>query len=105
MNVLRLLEALADNLRLVVLNACHSEALAADIPPRVKLAIGMSNAISDTSAIAFAQSFYEALAFGKSVQVAVKVARASVDEEDFDLVRLFPAEDPEGLRDQPLLGQ
>lgn len=50
---LRLLKALAGNLRLVVLNACHSQIIAAEIPPMIDLAMGMSNSIMDSTAIDF----------------------------------------------------
>lgn len=101
-NIVRLLRALKDNLRLVVLNACYSEILAAEIATEVGMAIGMSDAIGDDSAMVFSQSFYEALAFGKPVQIAFDVARASVEDEDVEMLHLYPEEDPAGPRSRPL---
>lgn len=102
---LELLDALSDNLRLVVLNACHSEAVAVSIPPTIDLAIGMSDAVVDEPAIAFAVGFYESIAFGKSVETAFKVARAELEDVDNAIPQLFPTkeDDARQKRKQPLL--
>lgn len=102
-SLLRLLKALAGNLRLVVLNACHSETIAAEIPPTVDLAIGMSNSITDAAAIDFAVALYEALAFNKSVQTAFDAATAGLDDDEVELPRLFPPGDPHSMLKRPLL--
>ncbi len=104
--LLRLLESLAEGLRLVVINACESAALARDIPPVIDLAVGMSDAIEDEAAIAFATTIYEALGFGKSVEVAFNTALAKLDERDEDVPLLFPppTQDPSHRRRTVLLG-
>lgn len=102
-NFVRLVKALAGGLRLVVLNACHSQVIAAEIPPTIDLAIGMSQSIADSTAIDFAVALYEALAFNKSVQVAFEAAVAGLDEDELELPQLFPLKDLEGKRRQPLL--
>jgi hypothetical protein len=61
---------LKDNVRVVVLNACYSEAQAQAIVKEIDCAVGMSSAIGDDHAIAFASEFYQALAYGRSVQDA-----------------------------------
>ncbi|MGE5755607.1 MAG: FxSxx-COOH system tetratricopeptide repeat protein, partial [Planctomycetaceae bacterium] len=68
--VARMLQVLKDKVRVVVLNACHSEPLARAIVKEIDCAVGMSAAIGDQHAIAFAAEFYQALGFGKSVQAA-----------------------------------
>ena len=58
------------NLRLVVLNACHTRAQAEALTEVVDCVVSMDRTISDRAAIKFAASFYGALAFGRSVQKA-----------------------------------
>jgi hypothetical protein len=65
-----LFRVLKDNLRVVVLNACYSAAQAKAIVKEIDCAVGMSDSIDDEHAIAFAAEFYQALAFGRSVQEA-----------------------------------
>ncbi len=59
-----------DHVDCVVLNACYSEVQAEAIVEHVDYAIGMQQAIRDDSAQHFAQGFYLALGYGKSVEVA-----------------------------------
>jgi hypothetical protein len=66
----RLFATLEANIRCVVLNACYTEAQAAGIVESIDCVVGMSRAIADRSAIAFAASFYQALAYGQSIQTA-----------------------------------
>jgi hypothetical protein len=96
--VLQLLTALVDNLRLVVLNACHSHAIARDIPTVIDLAIGMSEAVGDQAAIDFAVAFYESLGFGRSVEAAFNVGLAQLEVVDDEIPRLFPAAADDGAR-------
>ena len=58
------------NLRLVVLNACHTRSQAEALTEVVDCVVSMNRTISDRAAIKFAASFYGALAFGRSVQRA-----------------------------------
>ncbi len=58
------------NLRLVVLNACHTRSQAEALTEVVDCVVSMNRTISDRAAIKFAASFYGALAFGRSVQTA-----------------------------------
>ncbi len=102
-SLLGLLRALSGGLRLVVLNACHSQAIAAEIPPTVDLAIGMPSSIEEGDAVEFAVALYEAIGFDKSVQVAFDAAVAGLDEDEVELPRLFPLSDPSGKRARSLL--
>ena len=54
----------------VVLNACYSEVQAEAIVEYVDYAIGMQQTIRDDAAQHFAQGFYRALGYGKSVEVS-----------------------------------
>jgi tetratricopeptide (TPR) repeat protein len=102
----RLFAALQDNIRCVVLNACFSEAQAGGIVESVDCVIGMTRAIEDPSAIAFAASFYQALGYGRSIQTAFELGCNEIELEregsgagsllpgartrDFELTRLSP---------------
>jgi hypothetical protein len=69
---------LKDKVRVVFLNACFSEVQAKAIVEHIDCAVGMSGAIRDDHAVAFASEFYQALAYGRSIQ----------DAFDLGLVRL-----------------
>jgi hypothetical protein len=87
----RILRVLRD-VRVVVLNACHSAAQASLIAEQVDLTIGMSRAIGDRTATAFAGSFYRALGFGLSVEDAFELGVATLPLESIpgeDVPRLF----------------
>ena len=79
--------ATADNIQLIVFNACYSKAQAQAVTQHVDAAIGMSTAIGDEAARVFSAQFYSALGFGKSIQRAFEQARAQlllegIPEED-----------------------
>ena len=69
------------NLRLVVLNACNTRPQAEALTEVVDCVVSMNRTITDRAAIKFAASFYGALAFGRSVQMAFDqgVARLSAE--------------------------
>ena len=69
---------LKDNIRVVVLNACHSQAQAEAIVEVIDCAIGMKRAIGDKAAIAFAASFYRAVGFGRSVHEACEQGQTAL---------------------------
>ena len=68
-----LFEQFADQVKCVVLNACYSEAQARVIAEHVGYVIGMSDAIGDRAAIAFATGFYQGMGAGRSIQDAYKL--------------------------------
>jgi hypothetical protein len=68
--------------RLVVLNACHSEKQTRVIADTIGIAVGMTQAVSDKAAFTFAPSFYRALAFGRSVQDAFDQAVTALQLAD-----------------------
>jgi hypothetical protein len=69
------------NLRLVVLNACHSRPQAEALTTVVDCVVSMNRTITDRAAIKFAASFYGALAFGRSVQKAFEQGIARLGAE------------------------
>ena len=65
---------LGKNIDLVFLNACYSEKQAKAIAEHVNCVIGMSDAVSDDTAIEFASTFYLSLGFNKSVKESFDIA-------------------------------
>jgi hypothetical protein len=92
--------SLQHKVKMVVLNACFSEAQAKAIAAAVDLTIGMRTPISDAGAIIFAAAFYRAIAFGHSIQEAFNQGRAGLKlqgngEEDIPQLITRPGIDPE----------
>lgn len=79
--------AAADNIELIVFNACYSRGQAEAVTQHIDAAIGMTAAIGDEGARVFSAQLYSALSFGKSVRRAFEQARAQlllegIHEED-----------------------
>jgi hypothetical protein len=79
-------DALADlfrhfshHVRCVVLNACYSEMQANAIASHVDTVVGMTKAIGDKAAIAFALGFYQALGAGRVVEDAYAIGCALIN--------------------------
>jgi hypothetical protein len=68
----------ADRLDCVLLNACYSEVQAKEISRHINSVIGMSQAIGDQAAIAFAVGFYDALGADKGVDFAYKLGCSAI---------------------------
>lgn len=75
----RVFRQLREKIKCVVLNACYSDHQARAIVESVPCVIGMSRAVPDATAIAFAAGFYEALAFGKSIADAFELGLAQIE--------------------------
>lgn len=75
--------AFHDQIRVVVLNACHSGPQAKAIARVVDCAIGTPAGIEDAAAISFSAAFYSSIAFGQSVQTAFDQACATLRMEGF----------------------
>jgi CHAT domain-containing protein len=73
-----LLALYSSHVRLVLLNACFTNAQAQSISEVVNYSIGTSKAIGDKASVAFAGAFYRALGFGKSVKEAFESAKAEL---------------------------
>ena len=89
---------LKDNIRCMVLNACFSLPQAEALSQHIDCVVGMSAEIGDKDARAFASSFYEALAYGRSVRTAFDLGRNRIDLDglkDEDVPQLLaPNSDP-----------
>ncbi|MEN3334333.1 MAG: hypothetical protein V7641_3698 [Blastocatellia bacterium] len=70
-----ILRTIKDNLRLAVFNVCYSKAYAEAFAETFDYAVGMDGLLDRSSAIVFAGSFYQALAFGRSVREAFDAAK------------------------------
>jgi hypothetical protein len=79
-----LFSVLRDNIKCVVLNACYSEEQAKAIAEHIDCVIGMSQAIGDRSAIAFATAFYQALGYGRDVKTAFDLGCVQIDLDSLD---------------------
>lgn len=64
--------------RVVVLNSCYSDGEAASIVPNVDVTVGMRSEVGDEAARAFAAAFYQALAYGRTVQAAFEQSRVGM---------------------------
>lgn len=54
------------SLKCLVLSACYSDRLAANLAPHVEIMVGCNATIDDAAAITFATAFFSAMASGKS---------------------------------------
>ena len=73
-----LFKTLKDNVRVVILNTCHSRAQAEAIIEHVDCTVGMNAVIGDQAAIIFAASFYRAIGFGRSIQEAFEQGKVAL---------------------------
>lgn len=64
--------------RLVVLNACFTDAMARSITEAIDYSIGAGKGIGDKAGVAFAGAFYRALGFGTSIREAFASANAEL---------------------------
>lgn len=69
----RLFRILSRDILCVVLNGCYTALQATALAEVLPCTVGMSTGISDSAAVAFAAGFYEALAFGQSLQIAFEL--------------------------------
>ena len=68
----------SDVIKLVVFNACFSEAQAENVVTYVDSAIGMETSISDEAACVFAAQFYSSIGFGNSLTTSFNQAVAAL---------------------------
>lgn len=84
--LLGIVRTLKDNLRLVFFNVCYSKPFAEALVQEIDYAIGMEGPIKDDAAIKFAAAFYQALAFGRSVQEAFDLAKHLANTKEPELL-------------------
>ena len=80
----QIIESAGASLRLVVLNACFSDAVAEELRDAVDCVIGMCGPVVDDAARAFAVGFYRALGHGEPVGKAYAQARATLAGKGLD---------------------
>lgn len=72
----------APEVRCVVLSTCYAEEQArAMVEAGVPFVVGMARTLSNEQACTFSDAFYEALAFGKSLQAAFELGRTRLELE------------------------
>lgn len=76
-----LLSRMHNHLRIVLLNACYTSALAKAITKSIDFAVGTNLDVDDDAAIRFAATFYGALGFGHSVERAFSEGRIAAGFE------------------------
>lgn len=74
----QMIRTAAPSARLVVLNACFSDAVAEALRGTVECVVGMRGTIGDDAARAFSIGFYRALGYGRSIGNAVEQAKAGL---------------------------
>lgn len=81
------------DIRLIVLNACHSTTITRELAPLVPLLVGMRGAVHDSSAVAFATVFYESLVAGDTVEDSFNLAinELYVRRANSNIPQLLPA--------------
>lgn len=89
--------------RCVVVNACDSERQAEASAEAVDCVIGMRGPISDRAGTVFTGAFYEAIAYGESVDTAFRLGSAAIglhglDESDVPCLAVRPGVDAGALR-------
>jgi hypothetical protein len=101
--VAELFRILKGDIRLVVLNACWSDAQAEAIAQHIDVVVGMTRKVLDDVAIRFAAGFYRCLGYAQSVQTAFDLGlnevAGSLDAGDAPLhavqrIRARPGVDP-----------
>jgi hypothetical protein len=102
----RLFSVFRENLRCVILNACYSAAQGEAIATTIDCVIGMSSAIEDRSAIGFSKAFYQALAYGRSVQDAfdlgcVEIGIEGLPDEEVPQLLVRPGANASSVRFVP----
>jgi hypothetical protein len=88
------------HVRLVLLNACFTNAQARSISEVVNYSIGTARGIGDKVGVVFAGAFYRALGFGKSVKDAFESAKAELALTKIPRSRGFELFVRQGLRQE-----
>jgi len=101
-----LFEAFAKEVECVVLNTCYSAPQAEGISAHIDYVIGVSDKVTDSGAIGFAQAFYRALGAGRTVEQAYTVGCAATPllggkPVDRPVLRIHPRLSKEGAIEEP----
>jgi hypothetical protein len=79
-----LFEQFAEQVKVVVLNACYSEQQAEAISEQVDYVIGMNKSITDMASIAFSIGFYQAIGAGRNISDAYKLGVTQIRLQGID---------------------
>lgn len=79
-----MIDELADSVQLVVLNACHTDALAKRLITAVPCAVVMRAAVLDEATATFSKHFYRVLCHGRPVGTAYRAALHALRHMHFD---------------------
>lgn len=77
-NIVEMINASSDDVRLVTFNNCFSSSLAEAVVENVEAAIGMNSSIGDKAAIIFSSQLYSSIGFGLSLEKAFQQAIVSL---------------------------
>ena len=77
----QLFKLFSSDVECVIFGSCYSEIQARAVAEHIDYVIGMNQAISDSSAIAFSVGFYEAIGSGNSFEFAYKLGCVSIQLE------------------------
>lgn len=95
--IIQMINAITDDLRLVVFSNCYSSNIAEEVAEYVEATIGMNTAVREDVAIIFASQLYSAIGFGFSLHKAFKQAMAKlalegIESKDCEVPELFVKE-------------
>lgn len=92
--IIQMINAITDDLRLVVFSNCYSSNIAEKVAEYVEATIGMNTAVREDVAMIFASQLYSAIGFGFSLDKAFKQAMAKlslegIETKDCEVPELF----------------
>ena len=95
--IIQMINAITDDLRLVVFSNCFSSSIAIQVSEYVEATIGMNTSVREDVATLFAAQLYSSIGFGFSLDKAFKqaMARLSIEgikQKDADIPELFVKE-------------
>lgn len=97
----KLLSQFKHTIQLVVLNACYSASQADAIALAIDFVVGMTDAITDTAAVSFAEAFYRAAANGTTLATMFELACNQLDLKNLEEAHkphLHQRNDPQQMR-------
>ena len=95
--IIQMINAITDDLRLVVFSNCFSSSIAIQVSEYVEATIGMNTSVREDVATLFAAQLYSSIGFGFSLDKAFKQAMArlsieGIEQKDADIPELFVKE-------------
>lgn len=95
--IIQMINAITDDLRLVVFSNCFSSSIAIQVSEYVEATIGMNTSVREDVATLFAAQLYSSIGFGFPLDKAFKQAMArlsieGIEQKDADIPELFVKE-------------